>query len=54
VAETFSKFNTGNILPGGGLGVRFTLAKESRINLRIDYGWGKDGSAFYVGIAEAF
>jgi outer membrane protein assembly factor BamA len=54
VAKEFSKFNARSILPGGGLGLRITLAKQNHINLRIDYAWGKDSTAFYVGVVEAF
>jgi len=54
VAEKFSDFIAKNILPGGGLGVRFQLAKQNHINLRFDYAWGKDSSAFYVSLSEAF
>jgi len=54
VAPSFSDFRADDILPGGGIGVRFTLAKENHINLRVDYAWGKDSMAFYVGIGESF
>ncbi len=37
---------------GGGL--RYVLDLESRINLRVDYGVGKDSSGIYVGVGEAF
>ena len=37
---------------GGGL--RFTLNKEDRINLRVDAAFGKDTSAFYFTVGEAF
>lgn len=54
VARTFSEFNRKNIRPGGGVGVRFLLAKQNRINLRVDYAWGRGSSALYVSIGEAF
>ena len=54
VAKSFSEMNWDDILPGGGIGARFTLSKESHINLRIDYAWGKESSALYVSIMEAF
>lgn len=37
---------------GGGL--RFKLNRTERINLRLDYGWGRNSSAFYLAIIEAF
>lgn len=54
VAETFSRFSKENFLPGGGIGARFTLAKDSHINFRVDYAWGKDSNGIYIGIVEAF
>jgi outer membrane protein assembly factor BamA len=54
VAPTFSEFSTKNILPGGGIGLRFTLAEQNQINFRVDYAWGIDSRGLYVGIAESF
>jgi outer membrane translocation and assembly module TamA len=53
-ADKFSDFNTDSILPGGGIGLRLTLAEQDHINLRIDYAWGQNSTAFYVGIMEVF
>ena len=44
----------GLALPGGGVGLRFTLARRNHVNLRVDYAWGKNSTALYVGVAEAF
>jgi outer membrane protein assembly factor BamA len=54
VAPTIGSFNAANLLPAGGVGLRFLAAKKNHINLRFDYGIGKDGGGFYMGIAEAF
>jgi hypothetical protein len=54
VAESFGDFNRDNLLPGGGVGVRFTVSEEDHINLRADYAWGRDSSAFYIGVLEVF
>ena len=55
VAESLSDFESDQLLPSGGVGLRFLLTKENRINFRIDYAWGKDGSkGLYVGVGEAF
>jgi len=54
VAKSFSDLNWNDILPGGGIGARFTLSRESHINFRIDYAWGEDSSVLYVSIMEAF
>lgn len=37
-----------------GVGIRFQLLKESLINLRVDYGLGKNTSGLYFTIGEAF
>ena len=54
VAPTVGGFNASNLLPAGGGGFRFLVAKKNHINLRFDYGVGKDGGGFYMGVAEAF
>lgn len=54
VARTFGEFNGSNVVPGGGIGLRYDLAKKNHLNLRADYAWGKDSRAFYMSIGEAF
>ena len=54
VSKTFSDLRGSNWVPGGGAGLRFTLAQKNHINLRADYAWGDNSHAFYVGIGEAF
>ncbi|MCK4677518.1 MAG: hypothetical protein KAT48_05245 [Bacteroidales bacterium] len=41
-----------NWLPNAGVGLRFEL--QERMNIRIDYGVGKESSAFYFSFNEAF
>jgi outer membrane protein assembly factor BamA len=49
--ETFEK----ELLPGAGVGIRFMLSQERKINARLDYAWGKDGNeGLYLSIMEAF
>lgn len=48
----FSTFRLKQTLPTYGTGYRFAL--KDRVNLRFDYGRGKDQSAFYININEAF
>lgn len=39
----------------GGFGFRLRLAKRSRTNLCLDFGWGEDGSrGLYIALAEVF
>lgn len=40
--------------PSYGAGIRFALLKEKKINLRLDYAFGRDNSAFYLTFGEAF
>jgi hypothetical protein len=54
VAPDFGSLNLKQTVPGGGIGLRFTLASRNHVNLRADYAWGKDSSALYVGVVEAF
>lgn len=54
VAADFGALTLKKILPGAGVGLRFTLAPRNHVNLRIDYAWGKNSSALYMGVIEAF
>jgi hypothetical protein len=54
VAEAFDKFTGSSVLPSGGAGLRFRLTEANHVNLRADYAWGKNSSALYISIAEAF
>jgi len=42
------------IKPAGGIGVRFKLFKDRRMNLRLDLAAGKENHGIYLGILEAF
>jgi outer membrane protein assembly factor BamA len=37
-----------------GAGLRFVINPAERLNLRLDYGYGKEGGYFYILVAEAF
>lgn len=37
-----------------GSGLRYALSKEQKLNVRLDVGYGREGSNFYVVIGEAF
>jgi hypothetical protein len=54
VAPELGAFNSHNLKPAGGGGIRFTLAKKNHVNLRIDYAAGLQGGGVYMGVAEAF
>jgi len=54
VANEFSEFGNDiwRYTVGGGL--RLMFDKKEKINIRVDMGFGKDTSAFYLSIGEAF
>ena len=52
VFPDFDRFKWKETLPSYGLGYRWEFKK--RINVRLDYGFGKGQSAFYFNIDEAF
>ncbi|MDT8069102.1 MAG: BamA/TamA family outer membrane protein [Terriglobia bacterium] len=54
VGSSLSKFNYDNLLPSGGVGLRFNLSKKYHVNLRADIAQGKNGHTFSMGLAEAF
>ncbi len=44
----------GNLLPAGGVGVRYRPFKGNDVQLRVDVAVGKNDHGIYVGIGEAF
>lgn len=50
-----TNINSDIIYYSGGVGLRYLLHAENRVNFRVDYAWGEDGEkGFYVSISEAF
>lgn len=54
IAPTFGDIFKAQVLPAGGLGVRYQLTKKYPMHMRFDYSWGRDGSLFYFSVSEAF
>lgn len=54
VAETMSRMTLKKFWLAGGVGLRFALTPEERVNLRLDYGWGNNSSGLYITVTEAF
>lgn len=52
VFETMNKFDWAQTLPTYGLGYRWEF--KNRVNVRLDYGFGKKQSGFYFNIYESF
>jgi len=42
------------VRPAAGFGARIMMSKESRTNLRVDFAWGVDSFAIYLGAGEVF
>lgn len=51
---TPSDFGDGKFLPAAGAGLRFRPSKETSINLRLDFAYGRDSKAVYLSLGEAF
>jgi hemolysin activation/secretion protein len=45
-----------DLYSSGGLGFRFRLHPQQRVNFRVDYAWGEgdENDGFYVSLREAF
>jgi outer membrane protein assembly factor BamA len=54
VASSFSDLGSSDTLTAAGVGLRILASKEQRLNVSIDFAVGRDESAFYVYIGEAF
>jgi outer membrane protein assembly factor BamA len=54
VADSFNDYNTDNLLPSAGVGLRFMLSTKNRLNISFDFAVGKDSSAAYFYVAESF
>jgi outer membrane protein assembly factor BamA len=54
VFDSISDIRINNIKYSYGAGLRFAVNRKERLNLRFDYGWGRDSQSFYLMITEAF
>ena len=54
VAPHIRDFMMQNFQVAGGIGLRISLTKPDRLNLRIDRGWGPGSTATYFTVGEAF
>ena len=53
VAPKISEILNSELLPAGGVGLRFQLARKYPMHLRLDYAWGRDGGLLYFSVGEA-
>lgn len=54
VADKIGSFEVQNFKHSVGWGIRYLFNQEERMNLRLDFGYGKKTSGFYITIGEAF
>jgi hypothetical protein len=54
VAPSAGDLFDARVLPAGGLGVRYQLTRQYRMNMRFDYAWGRDGGLLYFAVGEGF
>jgi len=54
VAPSFKAFSARDLLPSGGVGIRYLVFPKKDIFLRFDVGFTKEGPAFYIYSGEAF
>lgn len=52
---SLSNTTSDDFYPSGGIGFRYLLNEENKVNFRFDYAWGKgDEEGFYMSVGEAF
>ena len=54
VGSSFNGIREHEAIPSYGAGLRFTVLKSKRINLRLDYARSTDSDAIHVSVGEAF
>ncbi len=53
VAPKFDDFELKSFKHTAGFGLRYQLVPAEKLNLRMDFGWGKGSSGFYLALTEA-
>jgi len=48
------KLNADDLLPGVDAGLRFVVAPQYHVAIRLDGAWGREGGQFYLTVGEAF
>ena len=54
ILDAINEEDSGKLLPGGGVGIRYLVFPESHMNVGFDLGVGLDDWGFYFRIGEAF
>jgi len=54
VGKTLHDFNSSSWLPAAGAGLRYMVSEVHKLNFRVDLARGRDETALYVSVGEAF
>jgi len=54
VSEEFNSFDFSDVKPSYGLGLRYMILRERKVNIRLDFGFGRETQGIYINITEAF
>ncbi|MFH1197055.1 MAG: BamA/TamA family outer membrane protein [bacterium] len=54
IAGSLSGFSMNELKYSAGIGLRFLMDADEKLNLRVDYGFGYNSSALYFTVGEAF
>lgn len=54
ISNSFSRLREREAIPSYGIGLRYMVLTEKRINLRLDYARSRDSDAIYFSVGEAF
>jgi outer membrane protein assembly factor BamA len=54
VAHSLSEFSFNDLKYAGGIGIRFTLTNDPKLNLRFDFALSPESYRFYITALEAF
>jgi hypothetical protein len=49
-----SDLSFSNLKYSVGAGIRFAINRKERLNVRFDYGFGRQNNSFYIMLTEAF
>ena len=54
VAPSFSAVAMDQLLPAGGVGLRYLVWEACRVKVGADVAWGRNGATFYLRLGEAY
>jgi len=54
VVNRVDRFDLGNFKYSYGFGIRYLFRRKEKLNIRLDFAYGKGCSGFYIVLREAF